>query len=599
MATRNRKKKNIIEEIMDTVNRVAYRKCLRSINDSDIVSIEEFDKSDLAKDYWLDTSKCISGRKQNKINNQNIYDVFGDYSNHSSDEVCKFAIKEVTDNQAWYRSRCTVALSMKFTTIEDWLKEQKKHSSPGDEISLFALSVIYRRHTIVFMKSQPWCTVEISGTETATDIINTCETHLLYLGPQLFSVLRNHPFTVFGPRRFDLGILQSLRSVDREDGQLLIEKPLDLSCTRKIELCNDRVKLPLAQSDILQRHQELKEKAHAPPLVILSDCEEPEPPEPAPTFGLMLGFIAFMENARANPDASNDQNFLTNATNTHCTEEIAVATRSNTDPEPQSTSVNLPDITNPSVATTHVDIGLQEVTLPDVTNSDGSPPNRTSNVKAVDIMVIPSDSTHAKLQELTPLQDVTSTTIVNSQVNLQDVTPHVVTSPASATETRIVQHASETSVSKQASYTNIGNFGVRDVLLGSTLASNLDTDSNAEYVSLLTGEPVIPFVPVTSYPDNPDFLANLGLSPMRPPLDVTYLNWNQTDDNNDHDSDEEIIDPLYRYYEAPICGGKYTMCSTWIQGGTFSLSTNSTRLFPPYGGKYQHYTAHLHKLRHR
>ena len=31
------------------------------------------------------------------------------------------------------------------------------------------------------------------------------------------------------------------------------------------------------------------------------------------------------------------------------------------------------------------------------------------------------------------------------------------------------------------------------------------------------------------------------------------------------------------------------ICSTGIQGGTFSLSTNSTRLFLPYGRKYQHY----------
>ena len=123
--------------------------------------------------------------------------------------------------------------------------------------------------------------------------------------------------------------------------------------------------------------------------------------------------------------------------------------------------------------------------------------------------------------------------------------------------TVLVQDVTETGIVDvpmpgQGCNTESSSLGVHDVLLGSTLPTNCDTDSDTESISLLTGKPI---TPVTPYPDTPDFLANLGLSPMRPPVDES--NWNLT--NHDSDSDEDIIDPLYRYYESPICGGKYTM----------------------------------------
>ena len=131
MASRKTRHQTLLAEIMDVIQHIAYKKCLCNLNDEDVISIEEFDNSELASRYWLDTKHCIAGRKQNKINIQNLYEIFGSYTGHTSDEVRKMVIKEVNDNMKWYRSRANVPLSMKFVTIEKWLEAQKRRTVPG------------------------------------------------------------------------------------------------------------------------------------------------------------------------------------------------------------------------------------------------------------------------------------------------------------------------------------------------------------------------------------------------------------------------------------------------------------------------------------
>ena len=210
-------------------------------------------------------------------------------------------IKEVTDNKVWYCSRATVSLSMKFTTIENWFAKKKKRNVPGDIITLFVLSVICRRHTIVFTKSKPWRTGEVDRDDTAQDVINKCETHLLYLGSQLFGMLCPHPFSVFPPRCFNLRVMQCLHREDREDGQLLIkEHSLDLSCTSKIKLTSEKKKIPIANDDILIRNDESKDKAKAPPLFVLGEDDAENEVNVVGSFGPMDGFRAFTNASASN-----------------------------------------------------------------------------------------------------------------------------------------------------------------------------------------------------------------------------------------------------------------------------------------------------------
>ena len=497
MASRKTRHQTLLAEIMDVIQHIAYKKCLCNLNDEDVISIEEFDNSELASRYWLDTKHCIAGRKQNKINIQNLYEIFGSYTGHTSDEVRKMVIKEVNDNMKWYRSRANVPLSMKFVTIEKWLEAQKRRTVPGDEITVYVLSVIFRRHTIIFTKTKPWCTVEVDCNDTAMDIINKCETTLLYLGPQLFGVLRPHPFTIWPPRVCDLRVVQGLRSVDREDGQLLIEKPLDLSKTSTIELVCDKIKIPLVNDEILIRHNELKSKASErppPPVVELSDDEPDRENSPlVGSFGLMAGYKEFVER---DLDQNNNLNDVDN---------IGVV------------EGRLPEVTpanEGSLTPTNIVLSTAQIQLPDATNAPSSItpkqlPDATAETEITYTVLIPDVTGQVEPMNNSQLPDETGGTMVHDSI--------VNTSPVT-----------------------IGHLGVRDQLIGGHEqgpSEQQDSDSDNESISLLTGERVI--------------IQDTCFSPSRSIRDKDDWNLSLDLDNNSDDT----IDPLFRYYEAPTKNG--------------------------------------------
>ena len=66
--------------------------------------------------------------------------------------------------------------------MKKWLHNQGLKSVPGDEMTIFVLSVIFRRHTIVYTKTRPWTTYAVTPNMSIEELHNQCETHLMYLG---------------------------------------------------------------------------------------------------------------------------------------------------------------------------------------------------------------------------------------------------------------------------------------------------------------------------------------------------------------------------------------------------------------------------------
>ena len=82
---------------------------------------------------------------------------------------------------------------MKGTTFNKWLAHVKRPRSRGDELILYALCVLYRRHCIVYTKWQPWFTPKPSQGQTLNNIEEMCETKLLFIGNELFGELHRLP----------------------------------------------------------------------------------------------------------------------------------------------------------------------------------------------------------------------------------------------------------------------------------------------------------------------------------------------------------------------------------------------------------------------
>ena len=61
---------------------------------------------------------------------------------------------------------------------------------------MYALSVLFRRHTIIYNLYHPWHTVALKLGISTNVLDETCETRLLYLGDSLFGELHRKNVTI-------------------------------------------------------------------------------------------------------------------------------------------------------------------------------------------------------------------------------------------------------------------------------------------------------------------------------------------------------------------------------------------------------------------
>ena len=75
---------------------------------------------------------------------------------------------------------------MKSTSVAEWLERQFLNDDRGDEWTVFCLSRLYNRHTMIHTKKHSWCTIEEGGN---WDYEGACDTHLLYMGNNMYGEL--------------------------------------------------------------------------------------------------------------------------------------------------------------------------------------------------------------------------------------------------------------------------------------------------------------------------------------------------------------------------------------------------------------------------
>ena len=105
----------------------------------------------------------MANGRQNK---SAIYTIFGLYSNDSADTVCLNLLNEVTqsvNNFEFYESTGFVCLRMKELSLHEWLSKQQHKTMKGDEITVYILSHLYNRHTMIHTKKKPWFTILPTG----------------------------------------------------------------------------------------------------------------------------------------------------------------------------------------------------------------------------------------------------------------------------------------------------------------------------------------------------------------------------------------------------------------------------------------------------
>ena len=177
---------SIAEELLQEIHAFEPTKVARHIPRSMTISLDYFERSGLAQEYFLDLNEvyCRPKRKNAKIrvpNPDHIYEVFGMYS-HESPEVVRTSIMDfVTCDPESFKERLVVVFSMLHHNLNSWLLKTKNPANPADEASLYGLCHLYSRHALVYTTGSIWSSLEWRGNYSVDEIKRSCDIHLVFL----------------------------------------------------------------------------------------------------------------------------------------------------------------------------------------------------------------------------------------------------------------------------------------------------------------------------------------------------------------------------------------------------------------------------------
>ena len=213
---------SLAQELWKAIHPFPYRGIVPYIGKNTAVKIKDFDQHYLNENYWLDTQNCKHGRK---INRQQIFELFSAYSGELASGVREGMLVKIRLENDFYRIAGHVILGT--STIDVWMKKMSKLEVPMDELAIFALSKLYSRHTMIYTSVRPWTTLALKHSTSIKEAHNRCQTHLVYLGQNMYGVLRPRPFVnVDAPLSVD-EVLNPMRL--RQTNYPQQQEPLNLS----------------------------------------------------------------------------------------------------------------------------------------------------------------------------------------------------------------------------------------------------------------------------------------------------------------------------------------------------------------------------------
>ena len=127
-----------------------------SLNKSDIITLEQYQQCELSSYFEVD---LVNVYKNGKPNPSHVYETFGKFSSHTSDEVRLLTLQAIAANVDFYRNRSTVCLGMRENHFDNWLTDIANSKKLCDELGIMSLSYLYRRHTMVYTSSRIWTTI--------------------------------------------------------------------------------------------------------------------------------------------------------------------------------------------------------------------------------------------------------------------------------------------------------------------------------------------------------------------------------------------------------------------------------------------------------
>ena len=160
------------------------------------LSEDVFPRTTLAKIFSLDTKRWLDG---SFMNPNALFELFGVYSGETGMQVRKLMLKylgitkKCGAEDSNILKNAWIALHMQNKTAREWADDMFNRENPGDEIALYVLCKMYRRHCVVITSSKCWTTLEIDVSLPESILYDLCDIKLLYIEPGVFGELKLKP----------------------------------------------------------------------------------------------------------------------------------------------------------------------------------------------------------------------------------------------------------------------------------------------------------------------------------------------------------------------------------------------------------------------
>ena len=109
-------------------------------------------------------------------------------------------LKFVAENVAHYEWDAHVLLKMHGSNLAQWTASMTDVLNKGDELAIYAMCDMLKRHAFVYTRTKPWTTVDSNvGKLDVTELCMLCDVCLIYLGNKRFGELKCKP-EILSPR---------------------------------------------------------------------------------------------------------------------------------------------------------------------------------------------------------------------------------------------------------------------------------------------------------------------------------------------------------------------------------------------------------------
>ena len=186
---------SIAEELLGNIpmlNAFQLRALVPYLSPEDAMTIDDFEQSELAEDYYVETINLRYGKLKNK---NHLFEVFSKYCGYDDSTYTRLdMLTFVAENTARYEWNTHVLLKMHGTNLDGWVKTMTDCLNRGDELAIYALCDMLKRHAFVFTQTKPWTTVDGSiGSLTVPELCMMCDVRLIYLGNNTFGEIKCKP----------------------------------------------------------------------------------------------------------------------------------------------------------------------------------------------------------------------------------------------------------------------------------------------------------------------------------------------------------------------------------------------------------------------